>query len=252
MNLADLLEYTAKEFLDDRTDLLDGDPDEIWSDSFLVRQFNEAQRILTRRSWVIQDVGHATAGTIVLATGKSTYKIHKSVLRIHDGTPEDRDSPLARYEDVSLRTPHPHWDNDLAFDVNVPDTATPGRPVALATDAGTRLLRIYRTPSSVENGLRILLKVTRMPVTWLTLEDTDACPEVPEEYHQWLGDFAAGRALSLPNIDGQLKTDGKTILAEFAEHVKEARQDRQRAEMAPSRPAFTSTTATLGDRWGRF
>ena len=39
MNLADMLTYTASEFLDDRTVLLDGDEDSLWSDSYLVRQF---------------------------------------------------------------------------------------------------------------------------------------------------------------------------------------------------------------------
>ena len=46
MRLSEMLEYTAQQYLDDRTDLVDGDPDSLWSDEFLVRQFNEGQRRL--------------------------------------------------------------------------------------------------------------------------------------------------------------------------------------------------------------
>ena len=64
-----MLAYTASEFLDDRTDPVEGDADSLWGDSYLVRQMNEAQKILCRRAWVIIDTDNPTAGRIVLATG---------------------------------------------------------------------------------------------------------------------------------------------------------------------------------------
>ena len=57
MKLSDMLAFTAKEYLDDRTDLLDGEADELWSDTTLVRYFNEAEKRLCRRAWVLQDIG---------------------------------------------------------------------------------------------------------------------------------------------------------------------------------------------------
>lgn len=253
MKLTEMLEYTAEQYLDDRTALLDGDPDTLWSNEFLVRQFNEAERKLARRAWCIIEEGSATSATvysaasavntIVLLTGVATYALHKSVLRVYCATPTDQEWPLYRTSDTALRTPRPY--TDVPFDINNLSASSPGRPVAIATDASTRVARIFRTPSSTENHLILNLKIARLPVTALTMEDTDAEPEVPDDYHELLCRYAAGRALMLPNVDSQQRVIGRELLADFDAEVKEARQDRQRAEMERSQWGFASTTAVL-------
>jgi hypothetical protein len=242
MNLQEMLDYTASQYLDDRTSLVDGDPDSLWSDEFLVRQLNEAMRKLVRRAWCIIDEGHAVAGRIALVTGKAVYDLHKSVLRVYFATPTDQTWPLWRTSDAVLRgaciSPA-----DAPFNIDSP-TET-GRPVAMATDVGIRQMRVFRTPTVTENGLVLNLKVARLPVVWLTVDDLDAEPEAPEDYHELMCRYAAGRALTLPNVDGAQKAEGRALIAEFNDEVREARQDRQRAEMEPSRPAFSSVTALL-------
>ena len=244
MKLSEMLEYTAGQYLDDRTAIVDGDPDSLWSDEFLVRQFNEAERKLARRAWVIIEEGVPPAGTITLATGKAVYDLHKSILRVYCATPADQDWPLYRTSDMRLRLPRPF--EDIPFDLNNASVTATGRPLAIATDAGTRQMRVFRTPTSTENGLILNLKVARLPISPLSLEDVDAEPEVPEDYHELLCRYAAGRALVLPNVDGQFRTIGRELLQGFDEEVLEARQDRQRAEMEPARWGFASSTAFLG------
>ena len=248
MNLAELLEHTAKDYLDDRVDLLDGEQDNLWSDALIVRYLNEAQRILARRAWCIVDYGVAPSGVIVLVTGKELYPLHKSVLKVYDATPTTQSAPLGRVEDVGLRDPTPLGSD--AFDVGQAASAAglstaSGVTLALASDAGTRSLRVYPPPAADQNGTRIEMKVARLPTTWLTLEDTEASPEVPEDYHMILCTYAAGKCLTQPNVDGQMKTDGRLLLAEFDAAVKEARQDRQRAEWNGGRWGFASTTAVI-------
>lgn len=243
MKLTEMIEYTAGQWLDDRTALVDGDPDELWSDAYLVRQFNEAQRVLARRAWCIIEEGVAPAGLITLATGIAVYDLHKSVLRVLMATPADQIYPLWRTSDAVLRMPRPY--SDMPFDVNTTATIETGRPLAFSTDAGTRQVRIYRTPTAAENGLVVNLKVARLPVTWLTEAEGEAEPEVPEDYHETLCKYAAGRALTLPNVDGQQRTIGRELLGEFNDLVREARQDRQRAEMEPAVWNFSSSTALL-------
>lgn len=239
-----MLAYTAKEYLDDRTDLLDGEPDELWSDETLVRYFNEAERRLCRRAWAIIDIGHAAAGTVVLATGKATYKLHKSILAVLAATPTDEDIPLAHRTDAQLTSQRPP---DLDYwDVNRSSVLTPGRPLAISTDAGTRLLRVSPTPSSVENGLKVFLKVARMPVCPLTVDKMDAEPEVDEQWHlDALCKYAAGKALTHPNIDASAKAEGRVLLAEVEATIREARQERERFMAAPPRYLFCSTTADI-------
>jgi hypothetical protein len=247
MNLADMLQYTAAEFLDDRTELVDGDNDDLWSDAYLVRQLNEAQRILARRAWCIIEYGKAPAGVIVLATGKTLYDTHPSILRILDATPSTQVAPLGRTTDIKLRDPSPVGSD--AFEIGETaareDTALTGATWAFATDAGTHQLRVYPTPTSTQNGVVVSLKIARMPITFLTLDDTNAEPEVPEQWHMEMCHYAAGKALTLPNVDADQKTEGRRLLAEFNETVRLARQERIRAELGSSRWGFSSTTAAV-------
>lgn len=247
MDLEELLSHTAADYLDDRTDLLDGDPDELWSDALLVRYLNEGQRILARRSWCIIETGLSVASRITLATGKATYALHKSVLRVFDATPDTQVYPVGRTSDAVIRNATNPYDHD-AFDIgnaaSLAGSASTGSPLAIATDAGTRMLRVYPTPTSTENGVVLTLKVARLPICWLDVSKPTGSPEVPEDYHLLLTTYAAGRCLRQPNVASSGKADGRELLAEFDAAVREARQDRQRAEMDGGRWGFSSTTAT--------
>ncbi|MCR4302143.1 MAG: hypothetical protein NUV51_11070 [Sulfuricaulis sp.] len=248
MKTSDLLDYCAKELLDDRTEMVEGDPDALWSDTYLLRQMNKAQQILCRRSWAIIETGIAPAGVIVLVTGKVLYDLHPSILRVFDATPSTQVAPLGRTDDIQLRDPSPLGGD--AFDVGEvaarEATALTGATLAFATDAGTRQLRVYPTPTDTQNGIIVALKIARLPLVELSIDDTDAEPEIDEQWHMDLAEYAAGKALTLPLVDADQKVEGRRLLAEFAETVRQARQERVRAEMGTGRWAFNSTTATLG------
>lgn len=245
MKLSEMLDYVGAEYLDDRADLVDGDPDSLWSDKTIVRYLNDAQRILCRRAWVLQDEGTAEVGTVVLRTGAPSYPLHKSILSVLMATPEDQEFPLTKHEDAALRQSRPYSD-DL-FPVDQDTTQTSGRPIGYAVvgTPGKLTMRVYRTPSATEQGLRLLLKVVRMPTCWLEAAKTAESPEVPEEWHMALCDYAAGRCLTMPTVDSANKVDGRALLKSFDEQVWEARRNRQRAEGTVSRWAFGSTTSVL-------
>lgn len=244
-----MLDFTAAQWLDDRTVLLDGDSDSLWSDAVLVRLFNRAQNIMARRAWSIIEFGVPPAGVIVLATGKVLYPLHKSVLRVFDATPSTQANPLGRANDVRLRDPFPA--NADAFDIGVAASLAgttltfPGAPLVIATDAGTRMLRVAPEPAAAQANLRIDLKIARLPITQLTLEDVEGEPEIPEEYHEDLCLYAAGKALTMPNVDNDQKGEGRNLLAEFDAVVREARRDRQRAFYNGDRWSFASVTSVI-------
>ena len=242
MNLGEMIDH-VRTYLDDNTELLSGDPDKLWSDALIVQFLNEGQRILARRSWCIIDEGNAHAGVIVLATGKVVYPLHKSVLRVLMAVPTDQEWPLAHADNRVLRTSRPF--DDWIFDVNDVSTSSPGRPIAFSTNAGTRIARLYREPTADENGLRLILTVARLPVTWLTIDNTEGTTETPEDYQLNICTYAIGKCLLLPTADSANKTDGRLMLKEFDDACKEARQDRQRAEMHSSRWGFDTATALL-------
>ena len=255
MLLSEMLTHTASEFLDDRADLVDGENDDLWSDAYLVRQFNQAEKILCRRAWAIIEYGKAPAGIFVLATDKVLYDLHPSILRVFDATPSTQTLPLGRSDDILLR------DNSLlnrgvdsdftAYDVGelaalLGTSSYTGAPLAIATDAGTHQARVSPIPTSTQNGVVVALKIARLPINELTLDDTDASPEVDEQWHLALCEYAAGKALTLPTADSDQKVEGRRLLAEFAETVRLARQERVRAEMGSGRWGFSSSTAVCG------
>lgn len=249
MNLSEMLEYTRSYIDDTSGTLIEGDNDQLWSDLLLVNFMNQAEKLLCRRAWVLVDTGVAPAGRIVLATGVALYPLHASVLHVFDAQPSTQDYPLGRGTDTQLKSVSDTSGFD-AFEIGeaaalAGDTLT-GVTLSIATDAGTRMMRVYPTPTATENGVVVALKVARMPVTPLTLDDVEAEPESDAQWHTEICHFAAGRALTLPNVDSEFRTVGRTLLTEFAETVRQARQERVRAEMGGGRWAFNSTTATLG------
>jgi hypothetical protein len=254
VNLADMLAH-VREYIDDYSDLIDGDPDQLWSDGSIVRHLNQGARILCRRAWAIIEYGVAPAGVIVLATGKVLYPLHPSVLRVFDATPSTQALPLGRDTDISLRDVsllNRNPDNNFtAYELGewaarAGVSSLSGVTDAFGTDAGTRTVRIFPPPAVAQNGVLMALRVARMPIVELTLDNVDAAPETPREWDMSICDYAMGKCLLRPNIDTQAKVDGRELVASFMEEVRQARQERVRAEMGGNRWAFNSTTATLG------
>ena len=246
MLLSEMLDF-CNEYLDNNSDLVDGDPDELWSDESLVRHLNQAMRILCRRAWVIREYGTSPAGVLTLRTGISLYSVHESILKVFDFTPSTASSPLGRTDDIELRsdTPSNVFNAYEVGEAAILASTETGASRAIATDAGTRMLRVYPTPTATENGVQVALKIARLPITFLSVDSLDAEPETPRDYDMDLCDYAIGKSLMRPNIDTQLKVDGRALLAEFDSVVREARRDRQRFELGSSRWAFSSSTARI-------
>src|SRR3990167_1128764 len=157
MNTQELLDFT-RSYLDDGAQaLVDGDSDILWPDDLLLRFMNEAQRQLARAAWCIKEEGVPPAGVLTLVTGVAVYDLHPSVLHVLLATPSDQQWPLYRTSDAALRLPRQI--EDIPYDLNDTSAVATGLPLAIATDAGARQVRIYRMPSSTENGLLVNLKI---------------------------------------------------------------------------------------------
>jgi hypothetical protein len=238
VELSELLDHVGH-VLDDRSAMLNGSPDSLWSDEVLVRYFRKAEEIFCRKAWVLRDSTTAACCTITLVAGQKDYNLHASVLRVLSVTPADSDIDLVRVNYDTLRPrfdaqPSDHWDVNLQY------TDTPGRPVWYATDIANRVLRVRPTPRAqdVADIGTLRLRVARMPLVALTAEDVDNEPEIPEEYHLDLVDYVAGMALSHANVDNDGKRDAKGFLGQFFSSVRSARGDLQEAHGAPAQFRF--------------
>lgn len=244
MELGELLDHIGKELLDDRVEMLEGQSDTIWSDEVIVRYLNEAQRILARRAWVIEDTNPNSIDSdgskvcqIQLVEGQTDYPFHKSILHIKSVRLSDSDLDLAPvgYNDNRILAGNPA-SNPAYFDINQMTVEDPGRPSRWSSDMGIRIIRLRAKPDATTAPLKVNFVVVRMPITRLAVNDRNASPEVPEEYHLDLALFAAGSALQHPDVDGRLRTIGKEWKNEFMAKVQFAEQDRLRRQQ--SEPQF--------------
>jgi hypothetical protein len=231
MKLSELLSHLAATVLDDRAAMLNGAADQLWSDTYLVRLLNDAQRILCRRAWVLEDEANATAGTIQLVQNQRDYALHKSVVRVLSARLSDSQVDLDR---VPYDLSRPQASSTLPdfFPPELAYSDQPGRPRVFATDVATRVLRVRFTPDADAAALQVLMRVSRTPLVWLDTSLPNADPEIAEDHHLALTDYAAGEALSIPAADANLRAVGKDYRVKWAQYVREQRQERERAEMS--------------------
>lgn len=241
MKASELIQFVAKDMLDDRVDMLSGESDELWSDAAIARHLAEAERILCRRAWVLEDSAASAVTRIQLVEDKYDYQLDKSILFLKSARLSDTEIDLTRvgYNDNRPYSVYQDPASAAAFwDVNATYVENSGRPSRYSTDMGTRVLRLRQKPDATAALLKLYLTVVRMPVNAISETRPDAEPESPEEYHMDLALYAAGRCLSLPTVDGSLRSLGKQYLADFDAKVVEAKRDRQRFQQSMPQHRF--------------
>jgi hypothetical protein len=241
MKLGDLLSELRLNILNDRSDLVDGDSDYLWTDETLVRYINEAQRRFATRSLIIRDATTPEVVDVVLQTGVSEYQLNAAVLAVISAKLEGEQTDLARTgHSILNRSTQPA---DVNWDMALSSNVQPGKPAAIATDeqvveddAGTLsavTLRVFPAPSSTYNGQKIKLRVCRKPINELVLTNLEAVPEVPEDHHLDMLDWAAYLALRIVDQDSGNRTRSNDFAVSFEGHVQQARTMVMRKLFAP-------------------
>ena len=255
MIVSDLLDELRENILHDRSDRVAGTPDLLWSDTALVRYINEAQRRFARRGLVIRD-GTTTAVTrVTLATGVAEYALHPSVLAVISAKVTGDSMDMSRAGHTAFdayRAPDP-----LFFDPSNLTALAPGKPVAFSTDeflsfdenasSGLVTMRMYPVPTVAWNGVVVQLRVIRLPVAALTCDDLEASPEIPEDHHLEMLDWAAYLALRIVDVDAGWNARALEFRSSFEQHVLQARQDVMRKLFTPLQWGFGRN----GFRWER-
>ena len=238
MKNSELIEYVAKDMLDDRADMLSGESDQLFSDDVIAKRLAEAENILCRRAWVLEDTGASCATRIQLVENKTDYQVDKSVLFVKSVRLSDSEIDLKRvgYDDNRARASLFHMDSP--WDVNSTYVENSGRPSRYSTGVGMRTIRVRQKPDAASSLLKLHLIVVRMPINAISVANGDKSPEIPEEFHMDLASYAAGKCLSLPTLDAAQRTAGRELLADFDARVKEAKRDRQRWQQSMPQHRF--------------
>jgi hypothetical protein len=245
MNLQQCLDMLKNNVLYDRSDRVAGTPDWLWSDETLCTFINEAQRRFARLGLIIRD-GSSDVTKVTLTAGVSLYPLDASILGVMSARYPGDNADLARAGHSAFdtyRTPDGRW-----FDPSVMEQRSPGKPLAFSTDemispddndsASVVTLRLYPVPAADQTGKVLQLRVVRLPLDDLTINNMNAVPEIPRDHHLEMLDWAAYLALRIVDVDAGMPNRALEFRASFDDSVQKARNNLLRKTFTPAQWSF--------------
>lgn len=244
MKLGELLDELRVNILNDRSDRTGGASDYLWTDATLTRYINEAQRRFARKGLVIRDSKTSDCCEVTLVAGQSEYTLHPAVLAVVSARLSTEKVDLARGGHAAFGTYH--QPDSYYFDPGQLSSLPDGKPLAFSTDEtvdqddngsfGAVTLRVYPTPDAAYAGQKLKLRVVRLPLERLTA--SSQIPEIPEDHHLEMLDWAAYLALRIVDHDAGNPARANEFRASFEDHVRRARTDAMRKLFAPTQWGF--------------
>lgn len=199
MKLGELVEELRENILRDTSDAVNSNPSNyLLSDKSLVRYINEAQQKFATRTLCLRDESTAAICNITLVAGQAAYKLDPRVVSVYSAATADGHLHLQRTTYASMVSAPDLPRGDFRF-----TRAQDGRPCLFYTDRETGKLGVYPKPDTEHDGKVIVLRVGRLPLRPLVPEDLEAVPEIPEQWHMDLLEYASWRALR--NHDNDLE-----------------------------------------------
>lgn len=242
MNLGDQLEELRYNILRDRSDLIAGDSDSLWSDTTLLRYIKDGERRFARQSLILRDSTTAEVTQVRLKLGVQTYVLHPSVISVISSsyTPVNAtqyDLMRSGHSLITQMVPN----EVLQFDPANPWSAQlpPGPPIAYFTDETLVFARqarvtfsVYPVPSATEDGTTVFMRVIRMPMTKYSLDSLDRESELPEDYQLDALEWAAYRAQRTWDGDAGAPTNAAQHKSAFDDAVVAAKREAKRKMFA--------------------
>lgn len=230
MNLGEKLDELRKNILHDRSDLIAGDDDRLWSDATLLRYIKQGERRFARKTLCLRDSSTAAVTQVKLKSGVKTYALHPSVICMLSARYDTDDFDLQRAGHAIIAQVVPP--EFLSFDPASNYTLPPGRPSAVYTDEtlvyagqGRVTLTLYPAPGADQDGKTVYLRVCRLPLTDYTPSSLQAEGELHEDFELDPLQWAAYLATSNHDGDAGSSVKSREHRAAFDQAVKDASKD---------------------------
>src|SRR5437868_4498421 len=239
MTLGDLLSELRVNVLRDRSDLIAGDTDSLWSDETLLLYIKDAERRFARQTLIIRDSTTPEVVQVRMKSGVQTYPLHTSMLSVLTATytapngPGPYDLQRSGHSLIFQSTPA----EAMVWNPADPYTATlpPGPPLAYFTDEtlvyarqSRVTLSLYPTPGANEDGQTVYLRVVRLPMGHYSKDCLDRESEIPEDYQLDVLEWAAYRAQRTFDGDAGAPTSADQHRQAFNEAVELAKTEVKR------------------------
>lgn len=216
MTLGELLAELRQNILRDVSTLVDGPDDgDLYTDESLILYIRDAQEKFVTGTLCLRDSITPALTNIALVEGQADYALDRRVISVYLG--KYKTLRLGRSSYSSLFGAGNHiTPNSAQY-----EPQGVGEPRLFYTDKDTSMIGVYPTPGSEQAGDIVRLQVARRPLVPLTKTDLDAEPEIPEEYHLDLLEWATWRALRNHDADIDGNPDNIAIvMARASAHKK--------------------------------
>lgn len=222
MKVAEMLEELRESILRDTTDALSADEvDLLWTDRALLRYLNDGYFRFCERSRILEDATTPEVCEVALVADQKSYPLHKSILHVASATFEGKALKLA-----SMAAAHNEPDEVSHV---TPNMALSYRGVtAFLPDYNVGTFYVLGAPSADESGKVVNLRVNRLPLEPISESTINTVPEVPEQYHLDIIEWAAFRALRNHDADAEFMAKASAHSTRFERAVEEARETHRR------------------------
>lgn len=223
--------------LRDRSDIIAGDTDSLWTDETLIHYIEDAELKFARETLLLRDSTSPDICTVTLKTGQRLYPLDKCVLAVISARFHHNDTDLIRSGHSLI---FQRANNEFgAFDPFRPYRNPPGFPLAYYTDetmvfaTKSRVsLAVFPEPSPTEDGKQLHLRVTRLPRTGYSKSCLDRESEIPHAYWLDVLEWAAYRAQRTFDGDAGAPTSADAHAKAFSDAVQQCLLDKKREMFA--------------------
>jgi len=190
------------------------------TDEVLVRYINDGYQRFCERSMILEDATSPEATQIVLQEGVLSYPLHKSVISVASAVLDGK-----ALRKASTNQSQGHLPEVIGFG---PGIVSSYRGVsAYLPDYNVGTFHVVGTPTEADTGKIINLRVVRLPLVPLTLDDVAASPEIPMQYHLDILEWAAFRALRNHDNDAENMAKASAHSTRFERAVEEAKRTHE-------------------------
>ena len=237
MNLGEQLDELRGNVLRDRSDLIAGDTDSLWSDESLLRYIKDGERRFARQTLLLRDGHTPQYCQITVREGVREYSMNELVIAVISARAAGQTTDLYRSGHALVMVPKSREILDLDTIAN--DTTSTGAPQAIYTDEtlvyasrGRVTLSVYPLPNADADGTVLTARVVRLPKGDYTLQDLDRESEIPEDYQLDVLQWAAYRAQANHDGDAGSATSADRHKQAFDEAVARAIKELKRKVFA--------------------
>lgn len=229
MNLQELLEELRENILRDASTVVSGPADSLFNDASLVRYINDAEVQFAKQTLCLRDESTPAVCHIQLVAGQAEYGLDPRVIALFGARVVDRHLHRTTYSSMVQRR------GDVSFSSSVESWGrNHSGPELVYSDREDGRVGVYPAPSQSfidATGGLLILRVARKPLNPLVATSLKAEPEVREEYHLDLLEWAAWRALRNNDADVEALAKASAHKKRFLDATAELKAQAKRLLM---------------------